>query len=167
MGVVLNCGVENLYISFKNWSDFKNAVLFETLQIIGKIYPNLFVFIDEKSEIIKRTQLGNQLDNGEGIVETAVSLENICGDRFGFFPEMYMEYVTQNYISVDHMKLIGIYDLFYNNLRYSFDNSKNISTSLLLLKTYTPLSCGKTHFFNNISRLFDYSWENKKDILIL
>jgi hypothetical protein len=167
MGVVLNCGAEKLYISSKNWSDFKNSVLFETLLIIGGIYPNLFLFIDEKYEIIKRTHFGKQINNSEGVFDTTVSLKNICEDKLGFFPEIYMDYVTQNYINVNHMNLIGVYDLFYNNLQYSFENSRKISISLVLLKTYTTLSHVKTTFFNQLIDIFDYSWENKKDVVIL
>jgi hypothetical protein len=61
MGVVLNCGAEKLYMSLKNWSDFKNSVLFETLRIIGGIYPNLFLFIDEKRGCKKKYPMTQQL----------------------------------------------------------------------------------------------------------
>jgi hypothetical protein len=166
MGVVLNCDVENLYISLKNWSEFKNNVLFETLQIIGSRYPNLFVFIDEKHEIIKRINNDEQLNNSKSMSDI-VSLKSIREDKLGLLPEMYIEYANQNWDNVNDMKLIGIHELFYNNMFFSFINCKNISISLLLLKTYISFTHAQTIFFNQIIAMFDYSWENKKDISIL
>jgi hypothetical protein len=166
MGVVLNCGVENLYISLQNWTDFKNRVLFETLQIIGGLHPNLFVFIDEKYEINKRRLIGEQIPDIEPIYDM-VSLKNIREDKLGLIPEMYIEYVNQNWNDVNNLKLIGIHELFYNKILFSFNNCRNISIALLLLKTYITFSHAKTKIFNQVIDMFDYSWENKKDILIL
>jgi hypothetical protein len=166
MGVVLNCGIENLYISSTNWSDFKNTVLFETLRIIGEIYPNLFVFIIEKHEIIERIQNDEQINNSKRVSDI-ISLKNIREDKSGLLPEMYIDYVNQNWGNVSNMNLIGVYELFYNNQCYNFENSREIYISLLLLKTYITLSQSKTNFFNQLTCMFNYSWENKKDIHIL
>jgi hypothetical protein len=166
MGVVLNCGVENLYISLQNWTDFKNRVLFETLQIIGGLHPNLFVFIDEKYEICNRRLIGERIPNIEPIYDM-VSLKNIREDKLGLIPEMYIEFVSHNWNDVNNLKLIGIHELFYNKMFFSFNNCRNISIALLLLKTYATLTHAKTKIFNQVIDMFDYSWENKKDILIL
>ena len=77
MGVILKCGKESLYITLLNWSNFKMYVLFLTFQIIGQMYPKLFIFIDERLEIFERIYEFENTTNFKSIT----NFESILADR--------------------------------------------------------------------------------------
>jgi hypothetical protein len=166
MGIILNCGVEMLYISLINWAEFKRYILFATLKMIGQIYPSLFIFIDEQFEIFER------ITNHEGIlnvtrIDNFESLKNIHENKVILLQDMYIDYVNTHFINVTNMQLIGIHELFYNNINYNFDTCRNLFTAIALLKPYITISATDHRILNNLTYIFEYSWETKQDLNIL
>lgn len=169
MGVILNCGGESLYITLLNWSNFKMYVLFLTFQIIGQMYPNLFIFIDERLEIFERidefesTTNVKNITNFESITDL-VSLQNIHKNQIVLFPSIFIEYVNANKNDIHNMELSGVHDLFNNTNVYDFNHCKNI---FIALKVLTPHMTLSPKDYNKIKRMFECSWKNKQDLCIL
>lgn len=172
MGVILKCGRETLYISLLNWENFKIYILFLTFKIVGKMYPNLFRFIDEQLEIFDRMNDFERITKFESItnfenIPDLVSLKNIHKNRIKFFPSIFFEYVNENRNNISNMDLIGVQDLFNNTSVYDFNHCKNIFIALKILSSYMHLDPEKPKLFNDINSMFEYSWTNKQDLCIL
>jgi hypothetical protein len=172
MGVILKCGKESLYISLLNWSNFKMYVLFLTFKIVGKMYPNLFRFIDEQIEIFERMNDFERITKFESItnfenIHDLVSLKNIHKNKIILFPSIFLEYVNENRNNIHNMELIGVHDLFNNTSVYDFNHCKNIFIALKVLSSHMYLDAQKPKDFNNINSMFECSWTNKQNLYIL
>lgn len=172
MGVILKCGKESLYITLLNWSNFKMYVLFLTFQIIGQMYPKLFIFIDERLEIFDR------INDFECITECKVitdfesitdltSWQNIHKNKLFLFPSIFIEYVNINITDIHALQLIGVHDLFNNTSVYDFNHCKNIFIAIKVLSSHMIVSPTKPKDYNEINRMFEYSWTNKQNLCIL
>jgi uncharacterized protein (DUF2235 family) len=169
MGVILNCGKESLYISLLNWSNFKMYVLFLTFQIIGKLYPDLFIFIDERLEIFERIDNFESITNFKNITnfESMTELTNIHTNKLILFPSIFIEYVNDNKNNVHNMELTGVHDLLNNTAVYDCNHCKNIFIALKVLRSHMTLTHTQRKEFNKINSMFEHSWTNKQDLYIL
>jgi hypothetical protein len=161
MGVILKCGGATTYISLLNWTNFKIYVLFLTFQIIGKMYPNLFIFIDEQLEIYER------INNFKSMTDLASS-ENVHKNQMVLFPSIFIDYVNANKNNIHNMELTGIHDLFNNTFVYDFNHCKNIFIALNILNTHQTYADRTLHKdYTKISSMFECGWTTKQDVCIL